>query len=119
MNKPPLVVGIVVSCLVLGIGLTIALAPYGPLQNPAPPPVWHNVPDRPYVPPPACPGTLSFGAGTIERLSGNGDRHPTRCMRLRPGTLHPGASPPFRTATEKFKMSGRWWPGCFVIKTVS
>jgi hypothetical protein len=30
--------------------------------------------------------------------SGNGDRYPTRCMRLRPGTLHPGASPPFRTA---------------------
>ena len=26
-------------------------------------------------------------------LSGNGDRHPTRCMRLRPGTLHPGACP--------------------------
>jgi hypothetical protein len=25
-------------------------------------------------------------------LSGHGDRHPTRCMRLRPGTLHPGAS---------------------------
>ena len=28
-----------------------------------------------------------------QRLSGNGDRHPTRCMRLRPGTLHPGVSP--------------------------
>jgi hypothetical protein len=31
-------------------------------------------------------------------LSGNGDRHPTRCMSLRPGTLHPGASPHFRAA---------------------
>ena len=34
-----------------------------------------------------------------QRLSRNGDRHPTRCMGLRPGTLRPGASPPFRTAT--------------------
>jgi hypothetical protein len=35
-----------------------------------------------------------------QRLSGNGDRHSTRCMRLRPGTLHPVASPPFRIAIE-------------------
>ncbi|MGO8749296.1 MAG: hypothetical protein ACLQNE_25325 [Thermoguttaceae bacterium] len=57
------VVGIVVSGLALGIGVAIALAPYGYLQNPPPPPVWHNVPDRPYVPPPARPGALSLGAG--------------------------------------------------------
>jgi len=59
------IVGIVVSGLALGIGVAIALAPYGSLQLPAPPPVWHNVPDRPYVPPPARPGALSFGVGTI------------------------------------------------------
>ena len=31
--------------------------------------------------------------------SGNGDNYSIRCMRLRPGTLHPGSSPPFRSAT--------------------
>ena len=53
-------------------------------------------------------------------LSGNGDRHPTRCMRLRPGTLHPGASPHFRSAIasrgggrilerkEDLRPAGRW-----------
>ena len=54
------VVGIVVSGLALGIGVAIALAPYGYLQNPPPPPVWHNVPDRPYVPPPARPERCLF-----------------------------------------------------------
>ena len=53
-------------------------------------------------------------------LSGNGDRHPTRCMRLRPGTLHPGASPHFSSAIasrgggrilerkEDLRPAGRW-----------
>ncbi len=53
-------------------------------------------------------------------LSGNVDRHPTRCMRLRPGTLNPGASPPFRAAIqyrgggrilerkEDLRPAGRW-----------
>ena len=56
----------------------------------------------------------------LRRLSGNGDRHPTRCMRLRPGTLHPGASPHFRSAIahrgggrilerkEDLRPGGRW-----------
>ena len=59
-------------------------------------------------------------ARITQRLSGNGDRHPTRCMRLRPGTLHPGASPPFRAAIqsrgggrilerkEDLRPAGRW-----------
>ncbi len=53
-------------------------------------------------------------------LSGNGDRHPTRCMRLKPGTLHPGASPHFRLSIssrgggrilerkEDLRPTGRW-----------
>ncbi len=53
-------------------------------------------------------------------LSGNGDRHPTGCMRLRPGILKPGASPPFWTyiaslgggrileRKEDLRPTGRW-----------
>jgi hypothetical protein len=53
-------------------------------------------------------------------LSGNGDRHPTRCMRLRRGTLHPGSIPPFRSSVasrgggcilerkEDLRPAGRW-----------
>ena len=56
----------------------------------------------------------------LRRLSGNGDRHPTRCMRVRRGTLHPGASPHFRSAIapregvrilerkEDLRPGGRW-----------
>ncbi len=56
----------------------------------------------------------------LRRLSGNGDRHPTGCMRLRTGTLHPGASPHFRSAIahrgggrilerkEDLRPAGRW-----------
>jgi hypothetical protein len=36
----------------------------------------------------------------LRRQSGNGDRHPTRCMRLSPGTLHPGAYQPFIAAIQ-------------------
>ncbi len=49
------------------------------------------------MPPRGFPPILTWRA-LVRWLSGNGDRHPTRCMRLRPGTLHPGASPPFRSA---------------------
>jgi hypothetical protein len=53
-------------------------------------------------------------------LSGNGDRHPTRCMMVRPSTLHSGARPHFRSAIasrgggrvlerkEDLRPSGRW-----------
>ena len=51
------VVGIVVSGLALGIGIAISLAPAGFLPNPKGPPVEQSVPDQPYVPPPAHPGT--------------------------------------------------------------
>jgi hypothetical protein len=49
--------GIMVSGLALGIGVVLSLAPAGFLPSPKGPPAEQSVPDQPYVPPPARPGT--------------------------------------------------------------
>jgi hypothetical protein len=49
--------GSAMSALALGVNLAIAYAPGGYLPDPHVLPPWQGVPDRPYVPPPAAPGT--------------------------------------------------------------
>jgi hypothetical protein len=50
------VAGIALSILTLAISVAIAQTAAGYLSTPPPSPVWQQVPDRPYVPPPAHPG---------------------------------------------------------------
>jgi len=47
--------GSAVSVLALSINIAIAYAPGGYLPEPFGRPLWQDVPDRPYVPPPAKP----------------------------------------------------------------
>jgi hypothetical protein len=58
------VAGIALSILTLAISVAIAQTAAGYLSTPPPSPVWQQVPDRPYVPPPSHPGRY-----TIDKLS--------------------------------------------------
>jgi hypothetical protein len=58
------VAGTALSILTLAFSVAIAQTAAGYLSTPPPSPAWHQVPDRPYVPPPSHPGRY-----TIDRLS--------------------------------------------------